>query len=80
MIFLLQDAESKHQEDTEKIEKEKVDLTEKINDMIKQEAALTAKVIKQKPDRMLFFFFFSPEICSFWLLTLKDRKETLAVQ
>ena len=42
--WLFQDAESKYQEDTEKTEKEKVDLTEKINDMIKQEAALTAKV------------------------------------
>ena len=29
----------------EKMEKEKLDLTEKIDDMIKQEAALTTKVI-----------------------------------
>lgn len=41
----LQDAESKHQEEVEKMEKEKVDLAEKIDDMIKQEAVLTAKVL-----------------------------------
>ena len=42
--IVLQDAETKHQEDVEKIEKEKSDLTEKINDMVKKETTLIAKV------------------------------------
>ena len=59
-MYVLQDAETKHMEEIEKGEKEKLDLQDKLEEMIKQEAALTAKVrsfilhvyyIKQKPEK-----------------------------
>ncbi|XP_045166348.2 sarcolemmal membrane-associated protein-like isoform X3 [Mercenaria mercenaria] len=40
----LQDAETKHMEEIEKAEKDKLDLQDKLDEMMKQEAALTAKI------------------------------------
>lgn len=44
---VFQDAETKHMEEIEKAEKDKLELQDKLEEMIKQEAALTAKVINQ---------------------------------
>jgi len=40
----VQDAETHHMEEMEKVEKEKMELSDKLNTMIKQEATLSAKV------------------------------------
>lgn len=42
--IIQQDAETKHMEELEKAEKDKLDLSEKLDLMMKQEAMLTAKV------------------------------------
>lgn len=39
-----QDAETKHMEEIEKAEKDKLDLQDKLDEMMKEEATLTAKV------------------------------------
>lgn len=44
--FIFQEAERKHQEELEKIEKEKQELNEKLEEMTKQEKILYAKVRK----------------------------------
>ena len=43
-ILYVQDAETKHMEEIEKAEKDKLDISEKLDLMMKQEATLTAKV------------------------------------
>ncbi|KAL4226414.1 hypothetical protein ACF0H5_014397 [Mactra antiquata] len=47
----LQDAETKHMEEIEKAEKDKLELQDKLEEMIKQEATLTAKVESLQVDQ-----------------------------
>lgn len=42
--FFFQEAEKSHQEELERAEKEKQELTEKLEDMMQQESTLAAKV------------------------------------